>query len=204
MSAVTTALLVAVTLLLLGLIVVGPIRAVREDRRLAAEERGWLEADQFPAKVERVYRGTRSILTDGPRLRELGYEPVVHHKARGSFGRVREVVWEAASPPARPRSGAQTVESPCPPRPPAPARRPSGGHGLTGTPWRIRTADPALRGRWPHAASRVGDPEQRAAPSRVRGEPRTLTPGLTPPSPGGSQPCLTWYPVADSNRRSPP
>ncbi|MGA8015662.1 MAG: hypothetical protein WCB85_07070 [Candidatus Dormiibacterota bacterium] len=126
MSAVTTALLVAVTLFLLGLIVAGPIRAVREDRRLAAEERGWLEADQFPAKVERVYRGTRSILTDGPRLRELGYEPVVHHKARGSFGRVREVVWEAASPPARPRSGGADGGIPVPPEAPGPDAGPPG------------------------------------------------------------------------------
>lgn len=121
MTAVTTGLLVVVTLLVLGLIVVGPVRAVREDRRLAAEERGWLEADQFPAKVERVYRQTRSIITDGPRLRELGYEPVVHHKARGAFGRVHEVVWEAVSPPARPRSGGADGGSPVLPEAPDPA-----------------------------------------------------------------------------------
>jgi hypothetical protein len=120
MTAVTTVLLVAATLLVLGLILAGPIRAVREDRRLAAEERGWLEADQFPAKVERVYRRTRSIITDGPRLRELGYEPVVHHRARGSFGRVHEVVWEAASPPARPRPGGADGGMPVPPEAPAP------------------------------------------------------------------------------------
>ena len=95
-----TGLLVVVILLLGALIAVGPILAVREERRLAAEERGWLQAGRFPAQVERVYRHPRLILTDGSRLRLLGYELVERRVARGPWARVLVAVWRAAGPPA--------------------------------------------------------------------------------------------------------
>jgi hypothetical protein len=99
-SALVTALLVLLALALLGLIVLGPFRAVREDRRLAAAERGWLESAHFPARVERRYRNPRLILTDGTRLRALGYDLEQRRTARGNWGRVLVVVWRAARPPA--------------------------------------------------------------------------------------------------------
>jgi hypothetical protein len=102
MNALVTVLLVVAILAVLGLIAVGPVRAVREDRGYAAEERGWLEGGRFPAEVERVYRHGRLILTDGARLRELGYELRQRRMVRSEWGRVPEVVWRAVSPPAKP------------------------------------------------------------------------------------------------------
>ncbi|MGP8160875.1 MAG: hypothetical protein ACLQGJ_06590 [Candidatus Dormibacteria bacterium] len=100
MNAPVTVLLVVAILAVLGLIALGPVRAVREDRGYAAEERGWLEGGRFPAEVERVYRHGRLILTDGARLRELGYELKQRRMVRSEWGRVPEVVWGAVSPPA--------------------------------------------------------------------------------------------------------
>ena len=100
MTVLVTALLVVVILAVLALMVVGPIRAVREDRDYAAEERTWLEGGHFPARVERLYRSPRLILTDGTRLRALGYELEQRRMARGDWGRVLVVVWRAAGPPA--------------------------------------------------------------------------------------------------------
>jgi hypothetical protein len=95
-----TALLAAACCVLAGLILLGPLLAVREDRRLAAEERGWLSQGCFPDRVERIYSSPRLLITDGPRLRELGYELVERRRARGPWGRVAVVVWRAAAPPA--------------------------------------------------------------------------------------------------------
>ena len=100
MTVLVTVLLAVVILTVLALIALGPIRAVREDRRLAAEERGWLEGGQLPARVERRYRNPRLILTDGTRLRALGYELEQRRTARGDWGRVLVVVWRASGPPA--------------------------------------------------------------------------------------------------------
>ena len=100
MTALLTVLLAVVSLGILALIAGGPIRAVQEDRRLAAEERGWLEGGDFPARVERRYRNPRLILTDGTRLRALGYELEQRRTARGDWGRILVVVWRAAAPPS--------------------------------------------------------------------------------------------------------
>jgi len=97
-----TILLAAAILAILALIMVRPVRAVREDRGYAAEERAWLTAGRFPAEVERVYRHPRLLLTDGDRLRELGYELARRRMVRGSWGRFPEVIWRAAVPPAKP------------------------------------------------------------------------------------------------------
>ncbi len=104
MSALVTLLLVAALLAIVALIMVRPIRAVREDRSYAAEERAWLSAGRFPAEVERVYRHPRLLLTDGDRLRDLGYELARRRMIRGSWGRFPEVIWRAAEPPAQPEA----------------------------------------------------------------------------------------------------
>jgi hypothetical protein len=101
MNSLVTALLAVVIVALLALIAVGPIRAVREDRGYAIAERGWLADGRFPAQVERVYRHPRLVLTDGARLRELGYELGERRRARGAWGRVLVVVWRAVGPPAK-------------------------------------------------------------------------------------------------------
>lgn len=105
---VTTVLLVAAALAVLALIAVPPVRAVREDRGYASEEHGWLEDGHFPAEVRREYRHSRLILTDGARLRELGYEPKQRRMVRAEWGRIPEVLWRAAGPPAiaEPQGGA--------------------------------------------------------------------------------------------------
>jgi hypothetical protein len=100
MSVLVTVVLVLVIVGALVLIVLGPIRAVREDRRLAEEERGWLDAGRFPARLERVYNNPRMMVTDAPRLRALGYEEVGRRRARGDWGRVLVVTWRAAAPPS--------------------------------------------------------------------------------------------------------
>jgi hypothetical protein len=102
MNSLVTALLAVVIVALLALIAVGPIRAVREDRGYALEEKGWLTAGRFPAQVEREYRHPRLILTDGTRLRELGYELGERRKVRGAWGRLQAVTWRAVGPPAQP------------------------------------------------------------------------------------------------------
>jgi hypothetical protein len=110
MSLLVTALLAAAFVAILALTAVGPIRAVREDRRHAAEERGWLATGRFPAEVERLYRRPGLILTDAPRLRELGYDLGERRKVRGAWGRLQEVTWQAVGPPAKPeetRDGTQ-------------------------------------------------------------------------------------------------
>jgi hypothetical protein len=114
MNDLITALLVAAIVAILALIVVGPIRAVREDRGHALEERGWLAAGRFPAEVERVYRHPRLVLTDGTRLRELGYEVSRRRRVRGPWGRISAVDWRAARPPAKPEeagAGTQVLRS---------------------------------------------------------------------------------------------
>jgi hypothetical protein len=100
-SDLVTALLVVAILAILALIMVRPVRAIREDRAYADEERAWLAAGRFPAEVERVYRHPRLLLTDGDRLRELGYELARRRMVRGTWGRFPEVVWRAADPPAK-------------------------------------------------------------------------------------------------------
>jgi hypothetical protein len=40
------------------------------------------------------------ILTDGARLRELGYELGERRAVRGAWGRLQVVTWRAAGPPA--------------------------------------------------------------------------------------------------------
>jgi hypothetical protein len=101
-SALVTLLLAAAILAIVALILVRPVRAVREDRGYAAEERGWLTAGRFPAEVERVYRHPRLFLTDGDRLRALGYELARRRMVRGTWGRFPEVIWRAAVPPSKP------------------------------------------------------------------------------------------------------
>jgi hypothetical protein len=100
MNPLVTVLLVLVIVGILALIAAGPIRAVREDRGYALEEQAWLAGGRLPAKVEREYRHSRLILTDGTRLRALGYELGEQRTARGDWGRVLVVVWRAAGPPA--------------------------------------------------------------------------------------------------------
>lgn len=100
MSVLLTVVLAGVAVALLGLIVVAPLRAVRQDRDLVAEERGWLEGGRFPGRVERLYRNPRLILTDGPRLRELGYAMVERRAVRMGLTRAAWVVWKASGPPA--------------------------------------------------------------------------------------------------------
>lgn len=100
-NALVTALLALAIGVLVALIAVGPIRAVREDRAYAAEERGWLDSGRFPVEVERLYRNSRLILTDGARLRQLGYAEAKRRRVRGPWGRILEVRWRAAGPPAR-------------------------------------------------------------------------------------------------------
>jgi hypothetical protein len=48
----------------------------------------------------REYRHSRLILTDGARLRELGYEVGERRTVRGAWGRLQAVTWRAAGPPA--------------------------------------------------------------------------------------------------------
>ncbi|MGD0448309.1 MAG: hypothetical protein ABSB36_06785 [Candidatus Dormibacteria bacterium] len=100
MNPVVTVLLVLVIVGLLALIAAGPIRAVREDRGYALEEQAWLAGGHLPAKVVREYRHSRLILTDGARLRELGYEVGERRTVRGAWGRLQAVTWRAAGPPA--------------------------------------------------------------------------------------------------------
>jgi hypothetical protein len=102
MNPLVTALLVAAFVAILALTVVGPIRAVRQDRSHAAEERGWLATGRFPAEVERAYRRPGLILTDAPRLQALGYDVGERRKVRGAWGRIQEVTWRAVGPPAKP------------------------------------------------------------------------------------------------------
>jgi len=85
MNPLVTALLVAAFVAILALTVVGPIRAVRQDRSHAAEERGWLATGRFPAEVERAYRRPGLILTDAPRLQALGYDVGERRKVRGAW-----------------------------------------------------------------------------------------------------------------------
>ena len=101
MSALPTVLLSVLVVLLLVAILLPPLRAVRQDRSFADEERGWLAAESFPTRVQRVYRPARLVMTDGARLRELGYVRADQHMARTSWGRVLVVEWQAAAPPAR-------------------------------------------------------------------------------------------------------
>jgi hypothetical protein len=105
-SDLVTVLLAAAVVVILALILVRPVRAVREDRGYAAEERAWLSAGRFPAEVERVYRHPRLLLTDGDRLRELGYDLARRRMVRGTWGRFPEVIWRAAVPPAQPAAPA--------------------------------------------------------------------------------------------------
>jgi hypothetical protein len=112
MSLPVTVVMACVALALLGYIVVRPLRAVREDRDLVAEERGWLKAERFPSTVERLYRHPRLLLTDGPRLRELGYAMVERRTVRMGLTRQAWVVWKAVRPPA---AAAESKE--IPPRP---------------------------------------------------------------------------------------
>ena len=100
MSSLVTALLLAAALAIVALIAVSPIRAVREDRGYALEEQAWLAGGNLPPVVEREYRHPRLILTDGTRLRALGYELEQRRTARGDWGRVLVVVWRASGPPA--------------------------------------------------------------------------------------------------------
>jgi hypothetical protein len=102
MSALVTALLAVVIVAILAFMAVGPIRAVREDRDYALEERGWLATGRFPAEVEREYRQPRLVLTDGTRLRELGYEVGERRTVRGVWGRLQAVTWRATRPPGKP------------------------------------------------------------------------------------------------------
>jgi hypothetical protein len=100
MSPLVTALLALAIVGILAIIVAGPIRAVREDRGYALEERGWLAAGGLPSKVEREYRHARLILTDGIRLRELGYELAERRTVRGAWGRLQAITWRAVRAPA--------------------------------------------------------------------------------------------------------
>ena len=102
MNYLVTALLAVVIVALLALMAVGPIRAVREDRGYALEEQGWLASGRFPTEVEREYRHPRLILTDGTRLRELGYELGERRKVRGTWGRLQAGTWRAVGTPAKP------------------------------------------------------------------------------------------------------
>jgi len=101
MSVLVTGLLLAAAVAILALIVAGPIRAVREDRGYALEEQAWLASGRFPAQVEREYRHPRLILTDGTRLRELGYELAERRTVRGAWGRLQAVTWRVASAPSK-------------------------------------------------------------------------------------------------------
>jgi len=115
MSLLVTALLAAAFVAMLALTAVGPIRAVREDRRHAAEERGWLATGRFPAEVERLYRRPGLILTDAPRLRELGYDLGERRTVRGAWGRLQAITWRAASAPANSEekpAGTQVTSTP--------------------------------------------------------------------------------------------
>jgi hypothetical protein len=51
--------------------------------------------------VEREYRHPRLILTDGTRLRELGYELAERRTVRGAWGRLQAVTWRVASAPSK-------------------------------------------------------------------------------------------------------
>ena len=102
MSSLVTALLLAAALAIVALIAVSPIRAVREDRGYALEEQAWLAGGNLPPVVEREYRHPRLILTDGTRLRELGYEMGERRTVRGAWGRLQAVTWRTAGPPGRP------------------------------------------------------------------------------------------------------
>ncbi len=95
-----TAVLAAVLLAGLVLIAIRPIRAVRDERFFAAEERGWSESGSFPAEVHRVYRHPRMVEVDGLRLRQLGYAVEERGMVRGAWGRHLEVLWRATGPPA--------------------------------------------------------------------------------------------------------
>ncbi|MGO8685845.1 MAG: hypothetical protein ACLQT7_01480 [Candidatus Dormibacteria bacterium] len=99
MTAVITAVLAVVIVATVALLAVGPLRAVREDRRYAAEERRWQADGTPPDRVERQYRNPRLILTDGARMRSLGYQLEERRMARGDWGRVLVAVWRATSPP---------------------------------------------------------------------------------------------------------
>ena len=96
-----TALLVLALLACLALMLVGPLRAVRDEQAFSAEERGWASSKRFPEEVERIYRSPRMVTVDGLRLRELGYEQVEHGLRRTSWGRRLAVRWQAVRPPAR-------------------------------------------------------------------------------------------------------
>jgi hypothetical protein len=101
MSVLVTGLLLAAAVAILALIAAGPIRAVREDRGYALEEQAWLASGRLPAQVEREYRHPRLILTDGTRLRELGYELAERRTVRGAWGRLQAVTWRVASAPSK-------------------------------------------------------------------------------------------------------
>jgi hypothetical protein len=120
-SLLPTVVLTGVALALLGLIVLLPLRAVRQDRELVAEERGWMSAGRFPASVERLYRNSRLLLTDGPRLRALGYTVVERRPVRMGLGRPLWVRWRATEPPA---AGGEAAAGP---PPEAPSLRPPAG-----------------------------------------------------------------------------
>ncbi|MGA3185329.1 MAG: hypothetical protein ABSE52_12130 [Candidatus Dormibacteria bacterium] len=111
MSVLVTGLLLAAAVAILALIVAGPIRAVREDRGYALEEQAWLASGRFPAQVEREYRHSRLILTDGTRLRELGYELEERRTVRGAWGRLQAVTWRAASAPAMPEETRDGIQA---------------------------------------------------------------------------------------------
>jgi hypothetical protein len=101
-----TAFLIVVLLAGLALMAMGPIRAVRDERLFAAEERRWSESCGFPSEVHRVYRHPRMAQVDGSRLRRLGYEEEFRGMVRGAWGRHLEVIWRAVGPPAQ-RPGEQ-------------------------------------------------------------------------------------------------
>ena len=102
MNLLVTLLLAVVIVALVALIVLPPLRAVREDRDYAVEERTWLDGGKFPAEVERIYRQPRLLLTDGGRLSQLGYQLVERRRVRGPWGRLLAARWRATGPPARP------------------------------------------------------------------------------------------------------
>jgi hypothetical protein len=110
--ALITVLLLLAIVAVLGLIAVGPIRAVREDRAYAAEERGWLAGGHFPAEIERVYRHSRVLVTDAARLNELGYGLKRRRRVRGPWGRLTAVAWRAVDPPAQPAEAADDAGPP--------------------------------------------------------------------------------------------
>jgi len=151
-----TVLLVLVIVGILALIAAGPIRAVREDRGYALEEQAWLAGGHLPPRWC-ANTATPTDPHDGARLRELGYEVGERRTVRGAWGRLQAVTWRAAGPPA--------------------------GAPDPGTPWRIRTADLRLERAVPaRAAGRARTLlHQRARPLASAAEPRTLTPGSTPP-----------------------